>query len=602
MNEERPVAAEADMVARLVQLNERSCQLLGRSFMKRLDEVAGASFSLMPPEAVSRTFQEFGTQLLSDPLRIAQAQASFWRDSFALWHNVIEGHRDGRLEPVFPPNPADRRFKDKAWTEDPAFVYVQQSYFLMANWMQNLVDKAADADPSAKQRLKFYTRQYLSAMAPSNFPLTNPEVLRKASDTDGRSLLDGLERFLDDLERGDGHLRIRMTDEAKFSLGHNIATTPGQVVFRNDLIELIQYAPTTPSVYRHPVLIVPPWINKYYILDLQPKNSLVGFLVARGFTVFLISWVNPTADAASKRFEDYLREGPLAALDAMEAAIGAEPVNIMGFCIGGILTATGLAHLAATGRANRIASASLLATFFDFTDVGEVGVFVDDAQVTAMEAHTKETGFLAGRHMADMFSMLRENDLIWSFFVNNYLLAKEPAAFDLLYWNGDTTRLPAAMLSDYLRNFYLGNAFARPGSFTVLGTPIDTRKIEVPTYALATKEDHIAPWRSCFPATQQLRGPVRFVLGGSGHVAGIINQATSIKYGYWTNDTPSPSADAWLDSATAHQGSWWVDWAAWLNQHGGEEVPARDPRTGRLKPLGDAPGTYVRLRAEGTDA
>jgi len=583
--------------AELIALGERTTALLGRSFLQRLDEVAGQSFSVLPPDSVQHSFGKFGLGLLADPRRLAEAQARLWRDSFTLWHKVLEGRRLGRFEPPFPVPPGDRRFKDRAWQEEPGWSYIQQSYFLLSNWLSQLVEDA-DLDPEAHRRVKFYTRQYLSAMAPSNFPMTNPEVLRRAEETGGRSLIDGLKRFHDDLERGDGRLRVRMTDERAFELGRNIAVSPGRIVFRNELMELIQYTPSTSEVHRRPLVIVPPWINKFYVLDLQEQNSFVKFAVDQGFTVFLISWVNPTGELADRRFEDYLAAGPLAALMAVEQATGEREINILGFCIGGILTAALLAHLAAKGD-DRIASATFLATLFDFTDVGEIGVFVDEAQVASMEAHTADTGFLEGRHMADMFSMLRENDLIWSFFVNNYLLGKDPAAFDLLYWNGDATRLPAAMLSDYLRGFYLGNALARANTLRLLGTSIDTRRVDVPTYALATREDHIAPWASCWPVTRQFRGPVRFVLGGSGHIAGVINPPARGKYGYWTRaDNAAATPDDWLAGAEARTGSWWPDWAAWLADHAGPLVAARDPAAGGLAALDDAPGRYVRMRAD----
>ncbi len=600
--EEPTATGDADeRLQRLVQLNERATALLGKAFMHKLDELAGASFSLVDAEVVGRTFRQFGMDLLTDPLRVAEAQASFWRDSFALWHKVIEAQRHGRLEPLFQPPPGDRRFKDKAWAEDPTFAYLQQSYFLFSNWMMHMVDEAKDLDPQARRRLRFYTRQYLSALAPTNFPMTNPEVLRRAQETEGRSVVEGLERFVDDLERGDGHLRIRMTDDKAFTLGENVAVSPGKVVFRNDLIELIQYAPSTEQVHERPLLMVPAWINKFYILDLQPRNSFVKWAVDQGFTVFMISWRNPTGELAHKRFEDYLKEGPLAAIDAIERTIGVREVSMLNYCIGGILAAAGLAHMAAR-KDERVKSATFMVTLFDFTDVGDIGVFVDDENLASMEAHTKATGFLDGRHMANMFSLLRENDLIWSFFVNNYLMGKDPQPFDLLYWNADATRLPAAMLSDYLRGFYLGNAFARPNTMEVLGTPVDTRRVRTPTYALATVEDHIAPWRSCYPVTQQFQGPVRFVLAGSGHIAGVMNPpAGRPKYGYWTNDGPAPAEpDAWLEGATHHEGSWWPDWRDWLARHSGPMVPARDPAKGKLEPLADAPGAYVKDRSAPT--
>ncbi len=588
--------------AELTALGERTTALLGKSFLDRLDALAGQSFTATPPPGIHRSFAEFGRELLADPHRLAAAQAQLWRDSFELWHKVLAGRRLGRLEPIYPAAAGDRRFKDVAWRDEPGWTYLQQSYFLLSNWLTRLVDEAG-LDPETHQRVKFCARQYLSAMAPSNFPLTNPEVLRRARETEGGSLVAGLRRFLDDLERGDGRLRVRTTDETAFALGDNLAATPGKVVFRNDLMELIQYAPTTPTVQRRPLLLVPPWINKFYVLDLQERNSFVKYAVDQGATVFLISWVNPSAELADARFEDYLRAGPLAALAAIEATTGEREVNVLGFCIGGILTATLLSHLAAAGDA-RVASATFLATLFDFTEVGDIAVFVDEEQVDAIERHLAATGVLAGRAMADMFSMLRENDLIWSFFINNYLLGQDPEPFDLLYWNGDATGLPAAMLSDFLRGFYLDNAFARPGTLELLGRPVDTRRVATPTYALATKDDHIAPWPSCLAVTAQFRGPVRFVLGGSGHIAGVINPPAGGKYGYWTRADHGSPADAadWLAGAQAHDGSWWPDWSAWLARHGGGRVAARDPAAGGLAPLADAPGSYVRMRADMAEA
>lgn len=579
--------------ARLMALSERSAQLFGRSFMKRLEEASGEQFSLVNYPSLTQAFQELGINLLSDPSRLAQAQTTLWRDSLTLWNSVLHTQENGgKLEPVFPSPPGDRRFKDKAWNEDPTFAYLQQSYLLMSNWLTGLVDKAHDLDPRTKQKLSFFMRQYVSAMAPSNFSLTNPEVIRRAKETNGQSIVDGLEKFLDDLERGGGSLKIRMTDEAKFEVGKNLASTPGKVVFRNEFFELIQYSPTTEKVHSRPLLIVPPWINKYYILDLQEKNSFVKWIVDQGHTVFLMSWVNATSNMSDKRFEDYWLQGPVTAMQAIEDTIGAKTVNILGFCIGGILTVSGLAAMAAK-RDKKVHSATFLATMADMSDVGEISVFVDEAQVDAMEAHTREHGYLEGRYMADMFAMLRENDLIWSFFVNNYLMGREPMAFDLLYWNSDATRLPATMLSDYLRNFYLGNALAHPGKFHLDGVPIDTTKVTVPTYAIATRDDHIAPWKSCFALTRQFKGPMRFVLGGSGHIAGIVNPPNRNKYEFQTNDAAISDPDEWAETADVHPGSWWPDWGAWLSDKGGRKVAARDPSAGKLEPLCDAPGTYV---------
>ena len=588
--------SNAASLAELVALGERATAVLGRQGLERFDEHADDDLTMTPPAGVAEGFAELARSLLADPHRLARAQAQLWRDSFALWQRVLTARADGRLEPLYPTPPGDRRFTDPAWRDEPVWTYLQQSYYLWSEWLARLVDEA-DLDPETRRRVKFFTRQYLSAAAPSNFPLTNPAALRRAEATGGRSLVDGLTRLLDDLERGDGRFSPRTTDRSAFTLGENIAASPGRVVFKNELMELIQYAPTTATVHRRPLLLVPPWINKFYILDLQETNSFVRYAVDQGFTVFLISWVNPSAELADRRFEDYLRAGPLAALDAIAAATGEAEVNVLGFCIGGILTATLLSHLAAE-HDPRVTSATFLATLFDFTEVGDLGVFVDEPQVAALERHTAATGVLAGRHLADVFSLLKENDLLWSFFVNDYLLGKDPEPFDVLFWNGDATALPAAMLSDFLRGFYLENALARPGTLELLGHGVDTRRVEVATYALAAKDDHIAPWRSCWPVTRQLRGPVRFVLAGSGHIAGVVNPPLREKYRYWTRDETAASAADWLDGASQHAGSWWPDWSAWLGRHGGGTVPARDPEAGGLAPLADAPGRYVHMRSD----
>jgi polyhydroxyalkanoate synthase len=444
--------------------------------------------------------------------------------------------------------------------------------------------------------VEFYTRQFVDALAPSNFVATNPEVLRATIETRGENLLRGLRNMLEDLERGKGRLAIRMTDVEAFEIGRNIATTPGKVVYRTELAELIQYTPTTDVVHRRPLLIVPPWINKYYILDLQPKNSFVRYAVAQGFTVFVLSWVNPDERLAHKTFEDYMREGPLAALDAIEQATGEKEVTAIGYCLGGTLLAATLARNAAK-RDKRISAATFFTTLVDFSEPGELGVFIDEEQLQALEEIMARRGYLDGAEMANTFNMLRANDLIWSFVVNNYLLGKDPFPFDLLYWNSDSTRMPAAMHSFYLRRFYLENRLVQPGGIELDGVPIDLRKIRLPVYWVSTREDHIAPWKSTYAATQLYKGDRTFVLAGSGHIAGIINPPTSTKYGYWTNPDLPADPEAWLQAAEHHEGSWWPHWSAWNARHAGPMVPARDPEKGGLEPLGDAPGSYVRVRA-----
>jgi polyhydroxyalkanoate synthase len=581
------VAAE-----RFAEFAERS-QRLVQAFWERQ---AGEGFSVADPRAISRAFAALGTQLASDPARLAEAQVQLWRDSAALWQSTMQRMLGQEAPPVIEPERSDRRFKDEAWSEELVFDYVKQSYLLSARWLRGLVKDVPGLARPDQDKVDFFTRQFVSAVAPSNFALTNPAVLRKAKETGGQNLVDGLEHLLTDLERGQGRLQISMSDEAAFEVGKNVATSPGKVVFQNELMQLIQYTPSTAQVFRRPFLIVPPWINKFYILDLQPRNSLIKWCVDQGHTTFVISWVNPRRDLAHKDFQDYMLEGPLAALDAIEQATGEREVNVLGFCIGGILTAGTLGYLAAKGDA-RIRSATFLASLFDFGEVGEVTVFIDDEQLTQMEKHITEKGYLEGHHLAEMFSMMRENDLIWSFVVNNYLLGREPPPFDLLYWNADATRLPAAMLLFYLRRVYKENRLLQPGGLELAGVPIDLGQVRTPVYLLATKEDHIAPWESCYPGSQAFAGPKRFVLGASGHIAGVVNPPAAGKYGYWTNPRLPADPERWLAGATWHEGSWWLDWTAWLARKGGRKVPARQPGAGRLAPLEDAPGSYVKVRA-----
>jgi polyhydroxyalkanoate synthase len=579
----------------LAALTERS-QRLVQAFWQRQAEADGGEFSIANPSAVGRAFLALGTQLLANPTRLAEAQAELWREGLALWQSMLQRLQGQPAEPLIEPERGDRRFKDEAWTEELVYDYLKQSYLLSARWLRTLVKDVPGLEPGDQQKVEFYTRQFTSALAPSNFVLTNPAVLRKTKETGGQNLIDGLKHLLDDLERGRGRLKISMTDEHAFEVGRNVASSPGKVVFQNGLMQLIQYSPSTEQVYRRPFLIVPHWINKFYILDLQPKNSLIKYAVDQGHTVFVISWVNPTRELAAKDFSDYMRDGPLAALDAIEQATGEREVNILGFCIGGILSAATLGYLAAKGD-DRLKSATFLASLFDFKDAGEVRVFVDGEQLAHMEAHIREKGYLEGQHMADMFNLMRENDLIWSFVVNNYLMGREPPPFDLLYWNSDATRLPATMLLSYIRQFYQENRLRQPGGLELLDTPIDLSKVKAPVYIVATREDHIAPWASCYPGTQLFGGPKRFILGASGHIAGIINPPVPGKYGYWSNPRLPADPEKWLSSAKFQEGSWWPDWSAWLARKAGKKVPARHPGDGKLSPLEDAPGSYVKVRA-----
>ena len=582
-----------DLAKTLTELAERS-QRVAQDFFER--QAKQDKVTIPDPGVVGDAFAKLSQALLADPGRLMQAQLQWWQQMGELWQHGLRRAAGGQERPLAEPDPADRRFKDEAWSEQLVFDYIKQSYLLAARWIQGTVAEVDTLDAKTKRKVEFYTRQFVDAMAPSNFVLTNPAALKQAAETKGESLISGLRHLLHDLERGKGNLKISMTDETAFRIGENIAVSPGKVIYQNELMQLIQYAPTTETVQRRPLLFVPPWINKFYILDLKPRNSFIKFAVDQGYTVFVISWANPGPNLALKTFENYLDEGPLAALDAIEQAIGEREATVVGYCLGGTLTACMLAWMAARDD-TRIKAATFLTTMTDFAEAGELGVFIDDAQLEMIESHMQAKGYLESRHMQQVFNLMRANDLIWSFVVNNYLMGREPMAFDLLYWNADSTRMPYMMHSFYLRNMYQKNLLVEPGGVTLKGVPIDLGKIATPCYFLSTKEDHIAPWASTYQGSRRFGGPVRFVLGGSGHIAGVINPPPSTKYGYWTNDARAADAEQWLRGAEHHEGSWWPDWQAWLVRKSGAKVAARDPAAGGLPPLEDAPGNYVKVRS-----
>ena len=549
------------------------------------------------PFDVGQAFMEMTQKMMADPARMLQAHMGLWEDYVSLWQhtaNRMMGAEPG--EPVVKPVPDDRRFRAPEWQESHFFDFIKQSYLLTSNWFLSSVQNTEGLDEKSAQKLAFYTRQFMDALSPTNFAMSNPTVLQETLDSGGENLLNGLRNMLDDLERGGGKLDIRMSDKDDFSVGENIAVTPGKVVFQNDLIQLIQYAPATKTVHTRPMLVVAPWINKFYVLDLKPKNSLIRWAVEQGYTVFAISWVNPDEQLAHKSFEDYMQEGPLAALDAIEAATGEKEVAAVGYCLGGTLLSATLAYMAATDG-KRITSATFLATLVDFAEPGELGLFIDEEQLASLEEMMHEQGYLDGSEMAATFNLLRANDLIWSFVINNYLMGREPFPFDLLYWNADSTRMPAAMHSFYLRQMYQENALVQPGGITLNGVPIDLRKINVPTYVLAAHEDHIAPWHACFKATGLYSGKIRFVLGQSGHIAGVVNPPEGNKYGYWTGKlTKDEEPETWFKSAERAEGSWWSDWQRWQSRLAGKKVAAREPGFGKLDIIEDAPGSYVKVR------
>src|SRR5579862_3981953 len=576
----------------LADIAERSQRLVLEFLQRQQPDGLG----MADPLNVGQAFVEMTQRLMADPTKLVQAQLSLWQDYFTLWQSTTQRMMGGPVEPVIEPSAGDRRFKDNAWTENAVFDYIKQSYLLTARWMQATVKQVDGLDDKTAKKIDFYTRQFVDAIAPSNFVLTNPEVLRATIESGGENLVKGLDNLLRDLERGKGRLMIKMTDLEKFKVGENIAVTPGQVVYQNDLIQLIQYEPATEKVHRRPLLIIPPWINKYYILDLRPDNSFIKWAVSQGHTVFVISWVNPDEKLAQKSFEDYMLEGPLAALDAMEQATGEREANVIGYCLGGTLLAATLAYMAVK-KDDRFASATYFVTMTDFAEAGELSVFIDEEQLHSLEERMREHGFLEGSDMATTFNMLRANDLIWSFVVNNYLLGKEPFPFDLLYWNSDSTRMQAAMHAFYLRRMYQENKLIEPGALELAGVPIDLHKITTPAFLLSTKEDHIAPWKSTYAATQLYAGPVKFVLSASGHIAGVVNPPGRSKYGHWENDKLPTNPEEWLSGAAYVQDSWWPAWEKWVAQYSGGEVPARHPGDGKLKALEDAPGSYVLVKA-----
>ena len=580
----------------MAEIAARSQRLVSEFLTRQGAAGADGGLGMSDPLNVAGAFIEMTRRMMANPVPVIEAQFTLWQDYMRLWQNAAERFLGGNPAPVVQPAPSDQRFKDAAWHESALFDFIKQSYLLTARWLQSTVKKVDGLDDKTTQKIDFYTRQFVDAIAPTNFVATNPEVLRATVDSGGENLVNGLKHLLEDLERGKGRLMIKMTDLDSFKVGKNIAVSPGKVVFRNDLIELIQYAPATAKVHKTPLLIVPPWINKFYILDLRPTNSFVKWAVEQGHTVFMVSWVNPDERLAEKSFDDYLLEGPLAALDAIEQATGEKHVNVIGYCLGGTLVAATLAWLAAKGD-DRIKSATFFASLVDFKEAGELSVFIDEEQLKSLEERMSKHGYLDGADMATTFNMLRANDLIWSFVINNYLLGKEPFPFDLLYWNSDSTRMPAAMHSFYLRNMYQQNRLSRPGGITLAGVPIDLRKIKTPTFILSTREDHIAPWRSTYVATQLYKGPVTFVLAASGHIAGVVSPPSKSKYGHWTNDKLPKEPEAWLKDAQFHDGSWWPRWEDWVKQFAGGEVDARAPGAGPLKPLADAPGTYVLVRS-----
>jgi polyhydroxyalkanoate synthase len=571
----------------------------GRALAAYLKPRDGGEVIDKPPNEIAevvKTFSAVAEYWLTDNARSSDLQTKIAKDYLDLWGSSVRRLAGEEVKPAIEPSPRDKRFKDPEWKSNQFFDFVMQLYLLTTRWAQDLVRDAEGIDPHTRKKAEFYVQQITNAIAPSNFVFTNPEVLRETLSSNGDNLVRGMTMLAEDIEAGHGTLRIRQSDPSNLEVGVNMATTPGKVIYQNELMQLIQYEPTTENVLRTPLLIVPPWINKFYILDLRPERSFIKWCVDQGITVFVISWVNPDKELGQKTFEDYMKEGPLTAMDIIEKVTGEMKVHTAGYCVGGTLLATTLAWLAEKRRV-RVSSATFFAAQVDFTHAGDLLVFVDEDQISALERDMQASGVLEGSRMAMAFNMLRSNDLIWSYVVSNYLKGQPPSSFDLLHWNSDATRMPAANHSYYLRNCYLENRLST-GSMVLDNTLLDLTKVKVPVYNLATREDHIAPADSVLYGSQFFGGPVKFVLSGSGHIAGVVNPPAGGKYQFWTNDNIKDiTLSDWIKGAQEHKGSWWPHWREWLEGIDTEQVPARAVGSETVPPIEDAPGSYVRVRA-----
>jgi polyhydroxyalkanoate synthase len=588
-----PLEIEA-FAKNLSRMVEEGGKALAAYLRPREDAQKQAHFAEEVTDVV-KTLGQVAQYWLAEPNRAIELQTSLGKAYLDLWETAVKRMTGIEAKPVVQPDAKDRRFTDPEWSSNQFFDFLKQAYLISSNWADHLVENAKELDPHTKQKAEFYVKQIANAIAPSNFVLTNPELLRETLGSNGENLVRGMHMLAEDIEAGGGDLKIRQSNPDMFEVGRNLAITPGKVIYQNELMQLIQYEPTTPKVLKRPLLIVPPWINKFYVLDLTPEKSFIKWCADQGLTVFVISWVNPDARLAKKSFEHYMREGTLTALDVVKKATGESQVNTIGYCVGGTLLAITLAYMAAKGD-KRIASATFFAAQVDFRHAGDLKVFVDEDQLDALERRMNARGYLEGKKMANSFNLLRSNDLIWPYVINNYLRGKAPFPFDLLYWNSDATRMPAANHSFYLRNCYLNNQLTK-GEMQIGDVQLDLKKVKIPIYNLATKEDHIAPAKSVFLGSGYFGGPVRFVLSGSGHIAGVVNPVSKAKYQYWTGGAPDGGElETWLANAEEHPGSWWPDWIEWVKQQDPREVKARKPGGGKLAPIEDAPGSYVKVR------
>jgi len=585
------VEALAHNVARMIEEGGKAlaAYMKPREEGKHKDELSEDIVDLV------RTVGQVAEFWLSDPQRALELQTSLGHAYLNLWATTAKRMAGEEAPPAAAPDPKDKRFADPEWSQNQFFDFLKQAYLLTAQWGEKLVKDASGVDEHTRQKAEFYVKQIANAISPSNFVLTNPELLRETLSSNAENLVRGMHMLGEDIKAGKGNLKIRQSDPGNFEVGRNLALTPGKVIFQNDLMQLIQYEATTEEAFKVPLLIVPPWINKFYILDLTPEKSFIKWCVDQGLTVFVISWVNPDIHLAAKSFEQYMKEGPIAAIDVIEQVTGEKKVHTIGYCVGGTLLSITLAYLAAKKK-NRALSATMFAAQVDFTYSGDLKVFVDEERIQQLEAHMKEQGYLEASRMANTFNMLRSNDLVWPYVVNNYLRGKKPYPFDILFWNADATRMPAANHSFYLRNCYLNNRLTK-GGMEIAGVTLDLHKVKVPIYNLATREDHIAPAKSVLYGSQFFGGPVKYVLAGSGHIAGVVNPPTKPKYQYWTGDPPSgDNVDEWMKTATEHPGSWWPNWLDWIKSLNDKTVPARAIGGGKLTPIEDAPGSFVKFK------
>jgi polyhydroxyalkanoate synthase len=572
------------------EAGETLLQQLGQAQERFADQFLKAIAAGPRPE-FGEIFQSLSAGLQHEARSLAQMQLRYAQDHMRLWSGLLGAGQGAQAEPVVVPEKGDRRFHGAEWKELPFFDFLRQQHLLNTRWVSELVE-TSHLDPQTKRKAAFFARQYLDALAPSNYPATNPEVLKLALETEGASLAAGLKNLMADIEKG----RISMTDESVFEVGRNLAVTAGEVVFENELMQLIRYRPLTAEVYQRPFLMVPPFINKYYLLDMQPENSLVRYLLEQGQQVFLVSWRNIPPELGNRTWDDYVEHAVFRAMEVALDLTGQERLNILGFCVGGTLLASALAVLRARGD-ERVASLTLLTTMLEFSEVGEISVYVDPAYVEKREADFRDGGLMRGRELATTFASLRANELIWFFVVNNYLKGRTPEAFDLLYWNSDSANLPGKLYVWYVRNMYMENNLRVPGKISVLGTPVDLGKVDMPAFVLATREDHIVPWKSAYASARLLGGETEFVLAASGHIAGVINPASKNRRNFWTGDGMAADPQHWMDSARQVQGSWWPHFAEWLARRAGERVPAPQ-RLGsdRYPEIEPAPGRYVKVR------